>query len=242
MLKEHERLDDLEIKDYHVIQSPDGYCFTSDSVMLSNYVNVKKTDKVVDLCTGSGVIALLIHAKFSPKLIYGIEIQPRLADMATRSVKYNGLEESIKIINAPVQGCTKIIGSGFDVVTVNPPYDKTDLVGDKDEYSEKDICKSEVCLTVEECVEWGAKLLKFGGTFYMVNKARRLVDVICAMRNCGIEPKKIRFIQPKASKEIDVFVIEGKKGAKPSLTLPTPLIVYNEDGTYTEAARRIYNK
>lgn len=239
MLKDGERLDDLEYKGLKIIQHPDGYCFTSDSVLLSNLINVKRTDRVVDLGTGSGIIAILTAAKYQPKTVYGVEIQKRLADMATRSVEFNNLSEKVNIVCAPIEGVEKIIGGGFDVVTVNPPYDKPILgvtVG------EREICRSEILMTAEDCLRCAAKLLKYGGLFYMVNRASRLTDVIFAMRSYCIEPKKILLIQPKRGKNIDTFIVEGKKGARPSLLMPEPIVVYNDDGSFTEVTRRLYNK
>jgi tRNA1(Val) A37 N6-methylase TrmN6 len=239
MIKKNERLDDLEYKSLKVIQDPDGYCFTGDSVLVANLAKVAKGDKVVDLGTGSGVISLLIAKKYNPSKVFGIEIQEKLAEMAKRSVTLNELDDIVTIINKPMQGITKEIGSGFDVVVTNPPYDK---VTNNMQLAEIDICKSEVMVKVEEVIECASKLLRFGGMFYMINKARRFVDVIYAMRQAKIEPKKIYFIQPKENKDIDTFIVEGKKGGKPSLIIPKPIVVYNEDGTYTDFARRIYNK
>ncbi len=239
MLKDGERLDDLEYKGLEIIQHSDGYCFTSDSVLVANLVNVKHTDRVVDIGTGSGIIAILIAAKFLPKKVIGVEIQERLAEMATRSVIHNNLSDVIEIVNAPAQGVEKIIGDGYDVVVTNPPYDENCK---KENATEKEICKSEVSLSAAECVKTAARLLKFGGLFYMVNKARRLTDVIYSMRSSGIEPKKIYFIQPKKDKDADTFIVEGKKGGKPSVIIPKPIVVYEDDGEFTEFARRIYNK
>lgn len=239
MLKDGERLDDLEYKGLEIIQHSDGYCFTSDSVLVANLVNVKHTDRVVDIGTGSGIIAILIAAKFLPKKVIGVEIQERLAEMASRSVIHNNLSDVIEIVNAPAQGVERIIGDGYDVVVTNPPYDENCK---KENATEKEICKSEVSLSVAECVKTAARLLKFGGLFYMVNKARRLTDVIFSMRNSGIEPKKIYFIQPKKDKDADTFIVEGKKGGKPSVIIPKPIVVYEDDGEFTEFARRIYNK
>lgn len=238
MTIDKERIDDLQCRGYKIIQHPDGYCFTSDSVLLSNLVSVKKNDRVVDLCTGSGIIALLVRAKYTPSEVVGVELQRRLADMAMRSVELNAVD-NVKIVNAPLQGIHKIIGSGYDVVTVNPPYEK---ICEKEEYTEEDICKSEVSVTLEEIIKESSVLLRYGGSFYMINKARRLVDTICLMRKYGIEPKKIYFIQPKISKEADTFVVEGKRGGKPFVTIPPVIIVYNENGEYTDEVGRLYNK
>ncbi|MGN1042045.1 MAG: tRNA1(Val) (adenine(37)-N6)-methyltransferase [Christensenellales bacterium] len=239
MLKSGERYEDLEYKGLEIIQSEDGYRFTSDSVLVANLANVKRGDRVVDIGTGSGIIAILIAAKFSPSEVVGVEIQPRLADMAARSVAHNGLEGVVKIVNSPAQGAEKIIGGGFDVVVTNPPYDEN--VSDKPA-DEIQICKSEVCLTVADCVRTASRLIKYGGLFYMVNKARRMVDVVCSMRENGIEPKKLYLIQPKKDKDVDTFIVEGKKGAKPSVVLPKPIVIYDDDGNFTDFSRRLYNK
>lgn len=239
MLQNNERLDDLEYKGLKIIQDPNGYCFTSDSVLIANLAKVTKNDTVVDLGTGSGIIALLVAKKYNPDKVIGVEIQAKLSDMAKRSVELNNLQDIVTIINKPMQGISKELGSNFDVVVSNPPYEKVTVDSSKDEIG---ICKNEVAITAEEVVACAGKLLRFGGLFYMINKARRLVDVLCAMRNNKIEPKKIYFIQPKASKDIDTFIVEGKKGGKAGMILPKPVIVYSEDGSFTDFSRRIYNK
>ena len=160
--------------------------------------------------------------------------------MAKRSVLYNNLREHIEIINADAYGIEKTLGCGkFDVVVTNPPYDKC---ASKQSYTEKEICKKEIYINANKIIETSSKLLKFGGLFYMINKVRNLTDVMCFMRQYNIEPKKLYFIQPKISKEADTFIVEGKKGAKSGLVVPLPIIVYNEDGTYTDFSRRLYNK
>lgn len=240
MILDSERLDDLEYKGLKILQDPNGYCFTSDSVLLSSLLNIKKSHTVIDLCTGSGIVAILSAAKYSPNRVYGIELQPRLADMAKRSVKLNNLENIIEIINADVINIDKVLGAGIaDVIMINPPYEKAVK---KDNYTEKDICKSEVFLTASQAINSAAKLLKYGGLFYMVNKIKRLADVFCYMRENNIEPKKLYLIQPKASKDIDTFIVEGKKGARSDLIVPAPIIVYEEDGSFSEISRRLYNK
>jgi len=242
MIKENERLDDLEYKSLFIIQNKDGYCFTSDSVILSSLVKVKPSDRVVDLCSGSGIIALLIAAKYNPKVVYAVELQEALAEMSKRSVSYNNYEKKVEVIYGNAKNIHKTIGGGFEVVVSNPPYTKVKNRGEIGDYTELEICKSEVAITAEEVVEEAAKLLKFGGLFYTVNKCGRLVDVIYSMRQNGIEPKTLYLVQPKNSKPADTFIVEGKMGGKPSLLVPRPIVVYNEDGTYTEEAKKLYSK
>lgn len=238
MLKENEQFEDLEYNGLEIIQNKEGYRFTSDAVLLANCVKALPKHRVVDLGTGSGIIAIIIAAKTKAQQVFGIEIQPQLADMAQRSVAHNAMTDRITIINCPMQQAKEKIGGGFDVVVCNPPYEKATCVSS----AEKDICKSEQLVTLEEVIATATSLLKFGGVFYVINKAKRLAEIIYEMKQKGIEPKKITLIQPKADKDIDTVIVEGKKGAKPSLVVPKPLVVYGEDGEYTAEVRRMYNK
>jgi tRNA1Val (adenine37-N6)-methyltransferase len=237
MLKQNERFEDLEYNGLEIIQNTEGYRFTSDAVLLANSVKAFSKHRVVDLGAGSGIISIIIAAKTSAKEIVGIEIQPALADMAKRSVAHNKLSDRIKIINCPMQQAKDIIGGGFDIAVSNPPYE--DAVENP---TEVDMCKREQLVTLEEVVASAEQLLKFGGVFYIINKAKRLAEIIFYMKQKNIEPKRITLIQPKAGKDIDTVIVEGKKGGKPSLVVPKPLVVYDENGQYTDEVRRMYNK
>lgn len=238
-LKENELYEDLEYKGLEIIQHKDGYRFTSDAVLLANTVRALPDDKVVDLGTGSGIIAILIAAKTRIKEVIGIEIQQRLADMAERSVKHNKLESRVKIVNSPMQNIHKEIGSDYDIVVTNPPYEKAN---GKENPSENEICRQEYSVTLEEVILNASKLLKFGGLFYIINKAKRLAEMIYYMKQNNLEPKKITLIQPKADKAVDTVIVECKKGAKPSLVIPKPFILYNADGSLTDEGKEIYGK
>lgn len=240
MLFENERLEDLQYNGLKIIQNKNGYCFTGDSVLLANLSTLKREIKAVELGSGSGVISILMAAKYNPKKIIGVELQERLAEMSKRSVAYNNLTEKVEIVNSPMQGIEKVIGIDYDAVITNPPF--AQLVEKKDYYTEEEICKSEAAVTLEEVIITASKLLKFGGDFYMINKSYRLTDAIFYMRKNNIEPKKIYFVQPKISKDIDTFVIVGKKGGKNGIVLPKTIIIYEENGEYTPQLRRMYGK
>lgn len=215
MLKNNERLDDLQINNMFIIQNPDEYCFTSDAVELSNFAKVKENDKVVDLCSGSGVVGILIQTKTGCKDITLIEIQESLADMSKRSVKYNKQDKFIKVINKPLQGIHKEIGLGlYSVVVCNPPYkDKGKLC----ENNSIAMAKHELTVTLEEIISEAAKLLKFGGRLYLVNREERLTDICCFMRTNNIEPKILKILP--SSKGDSIILVEGKKGGKSGLRI-----------------------
>jgi len=241
MLKKSERLDYLECKDLQIIQDKSGYTFTTDAVLLANFVRAYAKERLLDLGTGSGVVPILCSVKTTAKELVGLEIQERLADMAKRSVELNNLCPRVKIVKGDIKDAPAIFGhESFDVITTNPPY--MPFEGNAEDADEHTICRREVLITIEQLMESAGKVLKYGGRLYCVYKAERLTDLLCAMRAGGIEPKALTLVMPKASKQPDTVIVEGKKGAKSGILIRKPLVVNKEEGGYTEEAARIYNK
>jgi tRNA1Val (adenine37-N6)-methyltransferase len=242
-LKENERIDDLEYKGLKIIQNKDGFCFGVDSVLLSDYAkNIKKNSKVIDIGTGTGIIGLLLCKKTNLKKIYGIEIQEEVADMATRSVKLNKLEDKFEIINTNIKNVFETLNKyEYDVVVTNPPY-KKENTGVTSIEKKQLISRHEIECTLEDIISISYRLLKDKGEFYMVHRAERLVDIMYYLRKYRLEPKNIRLVQPKENKEPNLILIKAKKNGGQGLKFDRPLIVYNEDGTYTEEILKIYNK
>ena len=242
-LKENERIDDLEYKGLKIIQNTKGFCFGIDSVLLSDFAkNIKKDSIVVDLGTGTGIISLLLCKKTELKKIYGVEIQKEVAEMATRSIEINKLEEKFQIINKDLKNIFEDLNpNSIDVVVTNPPYMKLNT-GAKNEEKRKLISRHEIECNLEDVIRVSYKLLKSNGEFYMVHRAERIVDIFSVMRKYRLEPKKIRFIQSNINKEPNLILIKAVKDAGNQLTLDKPLIIYNEDGSYTNEVLKIYNK
>lgn len=211
LLKSNERLDDLKFNNLFIIQNPNLYCFTSDSVLLANFAKAKQTDKVVDLCSGSGIVGILMQAKTKASYVYLVEIQNELADMSKRSIIYNNLQDKFCVINKTLQNIHKEIGTGFDVVVCNPPYKQAG--GNKLSQNQSiNICKHEITVTLEEIVLEASKLLKFGGYFYIINKEERLTDLICYLRKYNLEPKQIEIA--KGNDGNSRVLVKAKKGGK----------------------------
>lgn len=243
-LQDDERLDYLLAEDLRIIQSPSVFSFSLDAVLLSRfaYVPIKK-GKIVDLCTGNGVIPLFLSARTNAEII-GIELQERLANMAKRSVQYNKLEEQIVIKQADVKGIAEQIGfEKYDVVTCNPPYFPAHEASEKNLKEHLAIARHEIHLTLEEAVGSASELLKQGGKVAFVHRPGRLLDIITAMRASRLEPKRIQFVYPKEGKEANTLLIEGIKDGKPDLKILPPLYVYGENGEYTkEVKEMLYGK
>lgn len=241
MLKENEKILDLERRGLSLIQDTTGYAFTMDAVLLSDFARANAKHSVVELGAGSGVISILLSYKTNAKKIVCVELQDRLADMAARSIALNNLQDRISVHHGDMQTAHLALGSGtFDVAVSNPPY--MTYEGDCNQATELDICKREVFVSLQGVTDSASRLLKFGGVFFVVIKGSRLADLMCAMRNSNIEPKRIVAVQPKSNKDIDTILVEGKKGGNPGMVFEKPLVVFNDDNTYTEELRRIYNK
>lgn len=214
LLRPNERLDDLLFKDMHIIQSTDGYCFTSDAVLLANFAKAKKSDSCLDICSGSGIVGMLVYAKQTPKNMTLLEIQPQLADMASRSVQINCLQDKISVINCSVQEfASSFNGKNFDVITCNPPY----KVASSHKISEKKeiaMCKYELSLSLDDLIKSVARLLKFGGKFYFVHESNRLGEIILTLNKYNMQPKRLEFCYPSHKQTSNVVLIEAVLGAK----------------------------
>lgn len=242
-LLENERIDDLEFENLKIIQNTTGFCFGIDSVLLSDFAKeVKNGSKVMDIGTGTGIISILLSKKANVEKIYGVEIQQEVANMAERSVKLNNLEDKISIINTNIKDIfDKFEPNTFDVIVTNPPYMKLNT-GAKSDEIKKLISRHEVECNLEDIIKISYKLLKSRGEFYMVHRAERIVDILYLMRKYKLEPKKIRFIQSKVNKDLNLLLIKGVKDAGNQLKIERPLVVYNEDGSYTNEILEIYHK
>lgn len=241
LVRAGERVDDLQIKGYEIIQHPGRFCFGMDAVLLSSFVKVRKGERVLDLGTGTGILPILLEAKNDEGSYTGLEIQPESADMARRSVAYNGLESKINIVTGDIKEAALTFGAAsFEVVTVNPPY----MIGEhglKNQNEALCIARHEVLCTLEDILRESAKVLKDKGRFYMVHRPFRIPEILTGMCAVGIEPKRMRLVYPFVDKEPNMVLIEGAKGGNPRMKAEPPLIVYEREGKYTEEVMRIHH-
>lgn len=235
-----ERIDDLQRNGYRIIQDPDRFCFGIDAVLLSDFAKAKEGERVLDLGTGTGIIPILMKARYQAEHFTGLEIQEASVEMAKRSVALNQLENSISI----EQGDIKEIGSifpkaSFEVVTSNPPY-MIDHHGLKNKDSEMAIARHEVKCSLEDVIVAAKMMLKPQGRFYMIHRPFRLPEIFCSMKNNGLEPKRMRLVHPYVDREPNMVLIEAIRGGKSRLTIEKPLIVYEEKGKYHAEIYDIY--
>lgn len=235
-----ERLDELHRNGYQIIQNQEKFCFGMDAVLLSGFARVKPGEKAIDLGTGTGIIPILLEAKTAGEHFTGLEIQSESADMARRSVAWNGLWDKIEIVTGDIKDASERFGaSSFDVVTCNPPY-MTEHHGLKNPNDAKAIARHELLCTLEDVITQTAKLLRPQGRCYFVHRPFRLVEILSMMSAKGIEPKRMQLVYPYVDKEPNMVLIEGLRGGKSRMTVEKPLIVYESQGKYTPEIYDIY--
>ena len=239
-IKPGERIDDLERNGYRIIQAPDRFCFGMDAVLLSGFAEVTEGSEVLDMCSGNGIIPILLAAKTEARHITGLELLPENVDMARRSVLMNGLEDRISMDEGDVKDAVARYGaSSFDVITVNPPYMIANHGLQGPSYA-KAIARHEVECTLSDVLSRAAKLLKPQGSFFMVHRPFRLAEIMYGMVAAGLEPKRMRLVYPFIDKEPTMVLIQGVRGGKSRLLVEKPLIIYESRDVYTEEIREIY--
>lgn len=234
-----ERLDDLQTDNLRIIQSEDLFSFSLDAVLLVRFSSVPARGRIVDLCTGNGVIPLLLSTRTKAHIV-GVEIQPRVAELAKRNVRLNHLDSSIEIVCGDLKSFHLSAGYGsFDQVTVNPPYLP---IGSGEHKLNPHVAaaRHEVYCTLLDVSAASARLVKSGGKVAMVHRPSRLVDIMDAWRSVKLEPKRIRFIHPRRDQEANMVLIEGMKDGKPELRTLPPLIVHERNGEYTQELKEVF--
>ncbi|MCR5294064.1 MAG: tRNA1(Val) (adenine(37)-N6)-methyltransferase [Lachnospiraceae bacterium] len=239
------RLDDLENGNF-IYQDTDGFLFGIDAVLLAHYPRLRKGDEVLDLCTGSGVVPLIMEAEAKKREIEvhftGLELQEEAAGLAARSVRYNGLFDKIRILRGDVKEADRYLpAASFSLVTVNPPYIKGGhgLIGSADQ---RNLARHEIAMTLEDAVRAGARALRMRGRFTMVHRPGRLAEILPLLSRFQLEPKRLRLVHPGRDREANLLLVEAVKGGNPGLSVEPPLIVYGEDGSYTEELLALYGK
>ncbi len=224
-----------------IVQNTDWFSFSIDSLLLANFVKVRKNTKIIDFCTGNAPIPLFLSNTPVEKLL-AVELQKEVFDLAVKSVKINNLEDKITIINDDVKNITKSFPTDtFDLITCNPPYFKLYEKSNVNSDHHKSIARHEVSLTLDDVFLSARKLLKNGGKIAVVHRSDRLVDIIHIMRKYNVEPKRLKFVYPFQNSKSNLVLIEGSKNGKPGIKVETPIIVHNDDGSYSKEINFMFN-
>ena len=219
----------------------DDHRFGTDAFLLAKYANVRRDSVVVDLCTGCGIIPLIFCKNTPPAKIYAIEIQEEAIDLLKTTIAENNLESVISPILCDLRELSqdRITFECAERLTVRPPSIRHGSgAGPPAARAAKP--RQELMCNINDVCKAAARLLKYGGLLKMCHRPERLADVICAMRESGIEPKQLTFVQNTAREKPWLILVSGKKGAASGMVIEKPFVLRNDDLTYTEEYSKIY--
>lgn len=221
-------------------QPLEGPRFGVEALLLADFLTLRPKDKVIELGTGTGIVLLLLALKVPGIRLSGIEIQPELYELAKRNVETNGFSERIEIIQGDLRKIEELFPPGsFSVVLGNPPYIPLEggrLPSDR----MRAIAYTEEGCTLEEFLKASRYLLSTGGRLYLIYRAFRLVELLFHMKRLKIEPKEVRFVHSKINEDAEFVLVKGVRDGSTSVRVSPPLVLYNEDGSYTEELKRVY--
>lgn len=240
-MTENVEINDLYAHNLKIYQNSDYFKVSLDSFLLADFVNVKSCKhRIIDLCSGNAPIPLLLSKK-TTSIIYGVEIQNEIFELAKKSVEINNLTHDIVLLNVDVKELVNMFDSdSFNIVTCNPPYFKVNENSNVNDNSVKAIARHEIKITFDEIVKVAKKLLKRNGDFYFIHRTERLFEIINILKKNKFEPKVIRFVYPKAGSESNMVLVKAKKRGNPGLKLMYPLVIHNDDGTYKEEVLKMF--
>lgn len=241
LLKPGERIDDLASGGLKIIQSGEVFRFSLDAVLLARFCTVPAAGRIADLCSGNGVIPLLLTTRTKSR-ITGVEIQERLWDMARRSAALNGVDDRVEFVCRDLREWAKEAAqqNAFNLVTVNPPYLPMPA-GDLNLNEHVAMARHEMMGTLEEIIAASARLVRPGGRMAMVHRPSRFIDIVTLLRKYRLEPKRVRFVHPRAGAEANMVLVESLRDGKPDLRLLPPLMVYNEKQQYTTELLEVFH-
>jgi len=223
-----------------VKQNRNGYRFSIDAILLAGHVKTNPGDRILDIGTGSGIISLILAYRNPQINIYGVEVQKSLSDIAALNVRDNNIEDRVRILCADIKDLDADMLSGpLDIVVSNPPYRKAKS-GRINSDNQRAVARHEIEITLSGIVNAASRLLRVSGRFIIIYPSERIADMVTQMRISGIEPKYFRFIYSKGNSESKLVIAEGVKGGRAGAKIGFPLIIYNDDGTYTDEVNRMF--
>lgn len=237
-----EGFDELWAGGPRFMQRGGGFRLSTDSVMLADFVNVKKARRCLDLGSGAGVLCVLLAAKAPDMCITGIELQEDWAELSRVNLKENGMDSHVDIITGDLRQQVRLLPAGsFDLVVSNPPYFSVNSGYSAPDESRAAARDERSCTLWDVCFAAGWAL-RWGGSLCIVHRPERLSEIFCSMTANGIEPKRLREVCPKAGRAPSLVLVEGRRGGKSGLSFEPPLILTDDNGLDSAEARRIYRR
>jgi tRNA1Val (adenine37-N6)-methyltransferase len=222
-----------------VMQSRQGYRFSIDAILLASALKPKSRQRVVDLGTGCGIIPLIVAYRHPDIRLYGVEMQSALVELARINAAQNRMADRIRIVDADIRRITPDhVGGPADLVVCNPPYRRV-RSGRFNPNPQRAIARHEIHLDLEQMLAAVCRILRTGGGFATIYPAERMADLFCAMRSAGIEPKQMRAIHSHSTQGAKLILARGVMRGNPGLTVDSPLVIYSDEGIYTDEVQQM---
>lgn len=224
-----------------VKQEKEGYRFSVDAVILANQVRPKPGERILDLGTGCGIIPLMVAFRCPHSVVYGVEVQQDLAHLARLNVRANHMQDRVKILRQDMKTINQVQVSGpVDIVLSNPPYRKADS-GRINPNTQRAVARHEIKVVLRDVLKVAGAMLKTGGRFISIYTVARMTDFLIFMRECRLEPKILRFIHSRKDAEAKLILVEGIHKGNPGLKVDPPIVIYQDEGTYTEEMASMFD-
>ena len=221
-------------------QQQGGYRFSIDAVLLAYYARPRPGDRVLDLGTGCGIIPLILAYRCPQITVYGIEVQKKLSDLARFNVSDNRMESQVTILCNDMKSLKSTMISGLvDLVVSNPPYRRSHSGRLNPDY-QRAVARHEIAVTLSDLIATAKRILRTSGRFVTIYSAERTAELLTLMRSARIEPKILRSIHSNRKSEAKLVLVEGKKEARTGLRIESSLILYDEDGNYTDEVGKMF--
>lgn len=226
-----------------ILQTPKGYRYSIDPFLLSSFVRIQKRMRVLDLGSGSGVIALLLCQRAPAAEIIGLEIQAEMVERSRRSISINSLEEQVEIVQGDVRDLPQAFkAASFDIVVTNPPY-RTAGAGRLSTGDERSHARHELAGGLADFLMAASAVLKTKGSFNIIYLTERLPELLSEMRACRLEPKRLRMVYSRVGDDAKLVLVEGRKNTRPGLTVEPPLFIYKGSGRdYTDEVQGVFRE
>jgi len=244
LIHDGERIDETGFGNLRLIQKPEDFCYGIDAVLLATFAQIRKSDRVIDLGTGTGIIPMILSHRTEASEILGVEVQQESFERGLRNIVLNDLSSRVRLIHGDVKHLIKekmVSKHSFDVVLTNPPYIKSDG-GVKNKECARTIARHETTAGLSDFVSEASLLLKDRGDFYMVHRPNRLVDISILCRQHKLEPKELRLVSPNKDTAPNILLLHCVKHGRPELKFLDPLYVYKENGSYTDELMELYER
>lgn len=237
-----DRLDDLQLGGWSIWQNEEYFRFGTDGVLLADFAACRKNAKVLDLCSGTGIIPTLLLAHGKAEQVEAMEIQPYLCRLMERTARENNCEDRFQVIEGDLRDREALPKArSYDLITVNPPYEPLRR-GFTGENPHKNIARREESCTLADALDAAAYLLKDGGRLCMVHRPYRLGEALSALMERRLSPARLRLVEPKRGERPILFLVEAVLYGERELMIEPTLTLHEQDGSETEELKEIYRR